>query len=195
MTKDFYVFRHGQSTYNLAGRTQGQTNDSVLTPLGEEQALSIGQKLQDKGVELIATSPLQRAVQTATLANQSLKVPLVTDNDFIEVNVGVVEGMHYTEILNRYREIFEKLHSPHEGEGFDVCYPQGETQRQVRQRIWAGLNRWANDNKYKTIAISSHGIAITQIMGALNTPSQDVKNGAILHLRKDNDQWQIIEMI
>ena len=76
-----------------------------------------------------------------------------------------------------------------------MCYPQGETQRQVRQRIWAGLNRWANDNKYKTIAISSHGIAITQIMGALNTPSQDVKNGAILHLRKDNDQWQIIEMI
>ena len=98
MTKDFYIFRHGQSTYNVAGRTQGQTNDSVLSELGMEQALSVGQRLKGKGIELIATSPLKRAMQTAELANKSLNVPIETDEHFIEVNVGVVEGMHYTEI-------------------------------------------------------------------------------------------------
>ena len=65
MRKDFYIFRHGQSSYNVEGRTQGQTNDSVLTDLGKEQALTVGERLKDKGVEIIVTSPLKRAMQTA----------------------------------------------------------------------------------------------------------------------------------
>ena len=52
MKKTFYIFRHGQSTYNLAGRTQGQTNDSVLTDLGKQQALDIGKKLQNKNIAI-----------------------------------------------------------------------------------------------------------------------------------------------
>ena len=46
MRKDFYIFRHGQSTYNVTGRIQGQTNDSVLTDLGKEQAKAVGEKLK-----------------------------------------------------------------------------------------------------------------------------------------------------
>ena len=46
MRKDFYIFRHGQSSYNVEGRTQGQTNDSVLTDLGKEQALTVGERLK-----------------------------------------------------------------------------------------------------------------------------------------------------
>ena len=28
MVKNFYIFRHGQSSYNLEGRIQGHTNSS-----------------------------------------------------------------------------------------------------------------------------------------------------------------------
>ena len=87
MTKDFYIFRHGQSTYNVAGRTQGRTNDSVLTQLGQEQAVDIGKRLKNHGIELIVTSPLKRARQTAELANQSLHVNIVEDNRFIDNNL------------------------------------------------------------------------------------------------------------
>ena len=62
MTKDFYIFRHGQSTYNLVGKIQGQTNDSVLTELGIQQAEAIGKRLLNEGIEIIVTSPLFRAV-------------------------------------------------------------------------------------------------------------------------------------
>ena len=34
MVKNFYIFRHGQSSYNLEGRIQGHTNNSVLTNQG-----------------------------------------------------------------------------------------------------------------------------------------------------------------
>ncbi len=110
MRKDFYIFRHGQSTYNVAGRTQGQTNDSVLTEQGKEQAVLVGEKLKNKEIDIIVTSPLKRAMQTAELANQALNVPVETDEHFIEVNVGVVEGLHYTEIRDKFPDIFEKMH-------------------------------------------------------------------------------------
>lgn len=194
MRKDFYIFRHGQSTYNVAGRTQGQTNDSVLTELGMEQAVKVGEKLKGKGIEVIAASPLKRAMQTAELANKSLNVPVKTDEHFIEVNVGVVEGLHYTEICAKFSDIFEKMHTP--GNKFeDVCYPGGETRRQVRERVFAGLEAWADNPEYKTVAVSSHGIMLAQTLAALGHEAVEIKNGAVLHIKKENDKWSIVEWL
>ena len=193
MTKDFYIFRHGQSTYNLTGRTQGQTNDSVLTELGLEQARSIGERLKDKGIQLIVSSPLKRALQTAEQANRLLNVPIETDKNFIEVNVGVVEGWHYTRIMAEYGDIFDKLHNPQDGTD-DACYPGGESKKQVRERIFSGLEYWSNKN-YNAIALSSHGIMLAQTCVALKQPAQEIKNAAILHIRKDDGEWKIIEWL
>lgn len=193
MTKDFYIFRHGQSTYNVEGRTQGRTNDSVLTELGQEQAVSIGKKLKDKGVELIVTSPLKRARQTAELANQSLNVSIVEDEHFIEVDVGCVEGWSKDKILSQYKEIFEKLHDIVPDE--NISYPGGESKKQVRERVFAGLEYWAKQDSYNIMAIASHGIMLAQIMVALGQRCKDVSNGAILHITKENDTWQINEWI
>lgn len=194
MQKDFYIFRHGQSTYNVEGRTQGCSNDSFLTEQGRQQALKIGQKLQNRGIEIIVTSPLIRAVQTAELANQALNVPIVQDEHFLEVDVGVVEGMLHSEILQQYHDIFNKLHSSDIDECMDVCYPQGETKRQVQQRIWQGLNEWCCKD-YHAIAISSHGIALSQTLYALGTKTNDIPNGTIVHIQKKAEQWKLIEII
>ena len=194
MRKDFYIFRHGQSTYNVAGRTQGQTNDSVLTEQGKEQAVLVGEKLKNKGIDIIVTSPLKRAMQTAELANQALNVPVETDEHFIEVNVGVVEGLHYTEIRDKFPDIFEKMHIP--GTEFEnVCYPEGETRKQVRERVFAGLEMWAQKPNYKTVAVSSHGIMLSQTLTALGLDAVEVKNGAVLHIKKENDRWSVVEWL
>lgn len=194
MRKDFYIFRHGQSTYNVAGRTQGQTNDSVLTEQGKEQAVQVGEKLKNKEIDIIVTSPLKRAMQTAELANQALNVPVETDEHFIEVNVGVVEGLHYTEIRDKFPDIFEKMHIP--GTEFEnVCYPEGETRKQVRERVFAGLEMWAQKPNYKTVAVSSHGIMLSQTLTALGLDAVEVKNGAVLHIKKENDKWSVVEWL
>ncbi len=196
MPKDFYIFRHGQSTYNIDGRIQGRTNDSVLTDLGKSQALELGKKLNGRGIEVIISSPLTRAMQTTELANKALNIPVVVDEHFIEVDVGVVEGMQYKDVMTQYKDIFEKLHSPNLKECMDICYPQGETKRQVCKRIWQGLQNWCNcPEEYHKIAISSHGIALAQIMNTLGQQINDVKNGAILHIVEENGQWKIIEMM
>ena len=191
MTKDFYIFRHGQSTYNLVGKIQGQTNDSVLTELGIQQAEAIGKRLLNEGIEIIVTSPLFRAVQTAKFVNKTLNKDIVKDNRFTEVDVGVVEGMHYLEAKEKYSEEFEKMHS--NGKEYDESsYPDGETRKQVRERVFNGLEYWAENNNYNKIAISSHGIMLSQILFALGENKTDIPNGAILHIRKENDSWSVV---
>lgn len=196
MPKDFYIFRHGQSTYNVDGRIQGQTNDSVLTDLGKSQALKLGEKLKGRGIEVIISSPLTRAMQTAEMVNKNLNVPVVADEHFIEVDVGIVEGMAYKDVMKQYKDIFDKLHSTNLKDNFDVCYPQGETKRQVRQRMLNGLNNWCHCvNNYKIMAVSSHGIALSQISSALGQRFDNIENCAVLHIAEDNGHWKIIEKL
>ncbi|MBR1948829.1 MAG: histidine phosphatase family protein [Alphaproteobacteria bacterium] len=194
MIKDFYIFRHGESTYNIAGKIQGQTNDSELTDLGKEQAENIGKKLKNKGVEIIVTSPLFRAVQTAELVNRSIEKNIVEDNRFTEVDVGVVEGMNYLDVKEKYSKEFEKMHS-HGIDYDESCYPDGETRKQVRARVFEGLEYWAANDKYKTIAVSSHGIMLSQILFAFGDFKTDIPNGAILHIRKKDDIWSVVEWL
>lgn len=194
MCRDFYIFRHGQSTYNVLKRTQGQTNDSVLTELGRAQALAVGRKLQNRHIEIIVTSPLMRAVQTAETANEALHVDIVEDEHFLEVNVGEAEGLHYTEVLKRYKDVFEKLHSADCDKYQDICYPNGETKREVKERIFEGLEKWCA-KPYHTIAVSTHGIALSQIMYALGKEAKNIENGTIIHIQKDEKTWKLIETI
>ncbi len=194
MKKDFYIFRHGQSSYNLAGRTQGRTNDSVLTQLGREQAREVGQKLKNCGIEVIVTSPLERARETAKLANETLNVPLLVDERFIEVDVGEIEGMHYTEIQEKYGEKYQQWRSL-DCKYENMCFEGGETKKQVRQRVFGGLEDYAKNSAYDVIAVSSHGIMLTQVLIAMKVGVVDVKNGAILHICYDNDVWRVVEWL
>lgn len=190
MKKYFYIFRHGQSTYNLAGRTQGQTNDSVLTDLGKQQALEIGTKLKDKNIEIILCSPLARAKQTAELANISLHCPIVEDAHFIEVNVGEIEGMHYTEIMNKFGEKYQQWRSC-DTKYENLRFIGGESKKEVRQHVFEGLQQYAENSPYSIIAVSSHGIMLTQLLIALGQSGTDVSNGSILCLSYCGGKWQI----
>lgn len=192
--KDFYIFRHGQSSYNLAGRTQGRTNDSVLTELGREQAKEVGKKLINRGIQAIISSPLTRAQETAALANLSLNVPIATDERFIEVNVGEIEGLHYTEIIEKYGEKYQQWRSS-EPQYENICFAGGETKKQVRERVFSGLQDYAEHSEHNTLAISSHGIMLSQVLIAMGAGIADVKNGAILHIRYNNGSWEIVEWL
>ncbi len=190
---DIYIFRHGQSTYNVMGRTQGHTNNSELSEMGIKQAVEIGQKLKDKNIEIIISSPLKRAMQTANYANQSLNVNIIEDNHFIEVDIGDGEGLHYTEIQAKYGDFYHKWKN--DETALDISYPNGETKREVRTRLFKGLDNYIKQNKYKSFAISGHGIILTQALLQLGSKDVEVKNGAIIHLNHDGNKLSFVGFI
>jgi broad specificity phosphatase PhoE len=64
-----YLVRHGQSTLN---RGDLNAQDAPLTQLGFRQAEWAGEALRYEGIRRLYTSPLRRAVQTATRISDAL---------------------------------------------------------------------------------------------------------------------------
>ena len=65
MKRHFYFFRHGQTNENKSGATYGNALEAYLTDDGIAQAKKLGEYLSDKDNEVVYSSPLKRAIQTA----------------------------------------------------------------------------------------------------------------------------------
>ena len=76
MKKDFYLFRHGQTDMNAAGRWQGRGIDLPLNETGREQARELAAALTPAALEVVFSSPLKRAVQTAQIVAEILRIPV-----------------------------------------------------------------------------------------------------------------------
>ena len=103
-----YLVRHGETTWNEAGRQQGRL-DSALTLKGIAQARAVGRTLREtlQGTRdvLIESSPLGRAFQTASLIAAELGIPsgeIRTSALLMEHKLGVWEGLTYAEIDQQY---------------------------------------------------------------------------------------------
>jgi len=68
-----YLVRHGQTDWNLEpARCQGRA-DVPLNERGREQARELGRRLAGRGIELVVTSHLARARETAELVRDELE--------------------------------------------------------------------------------------------------------------------------
>src|SRR4030042_6000086 len=93
------LLRHGESEGNISEVVQGQS-DYPLTPAGMEQAQHIASIWKSEGTtfDLIISSPLKRACQTAEIIASSLKVPIEYDLAWKERNFGHLQGIKLEDI-------------------------------------------------------------------------------------------------
>ena len=192
MLKHFYIFRHGQCPLNVTGHIQGQKFNGSLTTEGRKQAAHTADILKNKQITLIVSSPLKRAIQTALIVAGKIKAPIWVDRRFIEVKMGLVEGMHISIVEKNFAQLYKKWRSDKQG---NTRFAGGESKSEVRQRILQGLTFYAESTPHRNIAISSHGIAISQMMQYLKIPCSDVPNGAVLHVSYNTPSWQFVEFI
>lgn len=129
--------RHGETPWNAEGRYQGQ-EDIPLSPVGEAQARSLGERLADVPITRAVASPLSRARHTAELALGDARAHLLTlDPALMEIAHGTWEGLLASEIRERDGERLQAWRdAPHE-----VLMPQGESLQHVFDRAWPALAR------------------------------------------------------
>ena len=82
-----YVTRHGETELNASGRVSG-LDDVPLTGRGRAQAEALARAAQGKGIDLVITSPLRRARETAATVAAALDVPLETEPCLRELDYG-----------------------------------------------------------------------------------------------------------
>jgi probable phosphoglycerate mutase len=87
----FYFVRHGQTDFNAQGLSQGAI-DIPLNEVGRAQAEAAAPVLAGRGIVGIATSPMLRAHETATIINATLNLPMMVEPDLREVIFGGQEG-------------------------------------------------------------------------------------------------------
>jgi len=91
-----YLARHGETEWTLSGQHTGLI-DLPLTPRGERNARSLGERLKGLKFAKVFTSPLQRAARTCDLAGFGAVAEV--DRDLVEWDYGRYEGLRLAEIL------------------------------------------------------------------------------------------------
>lgn len=94
-----HLLRHGQSTWNLERRLQGQTMDVPLTDLGVAQAEAARDGLAHRRLAALLSSDQLRAMQTAEIVATVSGLRVEPEPRLREVALGDLEGLRYDELV------------------------------------------------------------------------------------------------
>ena len=159
------LLRHGQTALSVDKRFSG-TGDPELTELGRAQAAAAGARLATAGADVVVTSPLQRARQTAEAVAVAAGLELHVEEGLRETDFGDWEGCTFREVRERWpRELDAWLAStavaPPGGESFDATATRV---RRARDRVLASYGG-------RTVVLVSHVTPIKTLLRiALDAP-------------------------
>jgi probable phosphoglycerate mutase len=142
--------RHGQTTGDLEDRYGGDYDDH-LSEEGIKQAKMLSLELKGKGIELIISSPLIRARETAEIIS-SLGCPVMIEQGYKERNqYGILSGMIKNDAKLQFPELVEKLKDRWN------TIEGAESYENFSKRIQKSFNDLVTENKYSCVAVLWHG--------------------------------------
>ncbi len=137
-TKVIY-FVHGTTDDNEAGKCSGW-KEAKLTKLGKERAINLGKLRKNTKMDIIFTSDLERAIDTAKLAFPEIKH--IQDERLRECNYGDLEGK------DKALVVYE--------EHVDTPFPSGESLKDVEKRVRNFIEFLKENYEGKTVGIIAH---------------------------------------
>ena len=155
-----WLIRHGETGYNKEKRYQGQTD----IPLSAEGRAAI--KRAHFNPELVYTSPLSRAVETADIIFP--ESPKVRVEDIKEMNFGIFEGRNYLKM-----ETDPDDRKWIDSEGRMQC-PGGESREEFSRRANSALDvliKETLDTGRNSLVVVTHGGIVMAWMEA-HIPSE-----------------------
>ncbi|MBR5133991.1 MAG: histidine phosphatase family protein [Clostridia bacterium] len=155
MVTTIYLVRHCEARGNVDREFHGSF-DSDITEGGKVQLCRLSERFRDIPIDALYSSPLKRAHLTAQAVNKYHGLPIAFDARLEELHGGKWERNLWAELPKLFPESSEAWGDrPHEFEA-----PDGETMRQLYDRMKEALLDIAAQNEGKTIAVASHGCAI-----------------------------------
>lgn len=147
--KKILIVRHGSTEYNDRDILQGCI-DNPLNANGETEVKSLSEYLCNETIDVIYSSPLKRAMQTAEIINAHHGAPVRPLDIFREIDLGDWEGLNYQFVRTEYQSFHEKwIIDP------ALSIPGGESFLQVVERVESGLKD-VLDADERSVLISGH---------------------------------------
>jgi broad specificity phosphatase PhoE len=151
----FAFARHGGTTYNVAGRVNGDPSIEVpLTSDGRTQAALLGLTLAQVPIDLAVHTRFGRTVETLRIALGGRDVPTLEEPGFDDIDVGDLEG----EPVDQYRA-WKAKHTR------DDAFPGGESLNDAARRYAAAARRLLAREEHVTLVVC-HDIPVRYLVNA-----------------------------
>jgi broad specificity phosphatase PhoE len=143
-------FRHGQTDWNINMLLQGVT-DIPMNATGIEQVRAAAKAINRDDWDVIITSPLGRARETAEILGEHLGFDEISHFDLlIERSFGEAEGMTYEQWKSRFSNLDE--------------IPGGESKSELTARSALLLDTFRDMYLEKRVLAVSHGALIRTVL-------------------------------
>ncbi len=157
------LVRHGESLWNRIGVYQGQV-DIPLSTLGKEQARAIAERLSEKQLDLIVSSPLRRSSETAQAIARYHRCPFEIEPGLAEIHHGVWQGLTASEVKAQFGQLW-RTWTEHP-EAARMPGSDGESVGQVRDRVVSAVDFLASRYRTGRILIVSHDLPLKIVVAA-----------------------------
>lgn len=187
-----YITRHGMTLWNELGKLQGHS-DSPLTKQGKEDAQRLSKVMEQYPIDIIYSSPLNRAYDTAKLIFPNREI--IKDDRLKEMSFGNAEGRLIKELLNE-KEYDNLWNHP---ELFDR-FENGESYQEVYDRLIDFLNDIKQNNE-QHVFITIHGMLYVVLMSIFKhldrseltkINRQIIRGGSLTIIKIDGLNYEII---
>ncbi len=176
--KNTYLFmRHGEAVSNIKNITSGKGEGQKLTLKGRKQVEQATKKLKKQHIDMIVSSPIPRAQETATLVAKLFGIPVHTDARLTEINVGVLDGR----AIKEYHAFFSSME-----EKFTKRPSEGENLGDVRRRVLDFMEEMEKKYSGKKILVVSHEYPIWMIYAGAQGLTNNQSVGLRVGKRKDD---------
>ena len=144
--------RHGETDWNRELRFQGQI-DVPLNSTGREQAERLAARLAASPPDLLFSSDLQRARETAAPLGRAWAMSAQAVPGLREQSFGVLEGLQVPTIQATHPDLWAQwlVHRA------DFALPGGESLREFHARVMAAVRALAVEHSGRHLAIVTHG--------------------------------------
>lgn len=190
--------RHGQTEYNLKGLSQGLI-DIPLNETGQRQADALVSFPGLDNVSAIYSSPSVRAIQTAEPLSKSLAIEITTDPALAEMDQGDYDGFSAEDMRKKIPQEF--LDAWRSGNPDDVRMPNGETLREVQDRMVAVCDLLAAKHLGSAVAVFSHNLSIKALLchgfeaGLKNFRRLSISNGSVSVIDISPENWWLVNSV
>lgn len=125
-----YLARHGETTWNLEGRLQGQRFGGELTDKGQRQADQLAAFATHLGLQRLLSSPLARARTTADRVALATGLPVEVHEALAEVDFGEASGLTPAQVEGRWPGFTARR----DADRWQTQWPGGESYAQLVER-------------------------------------------------------------
>jgi probable phosphoglycerate mutase len=159
------LIRHGENNFVKTGKMAGRIPGVHLNERGQKQAQALGEALLNVPIKAVYSSPLERAMETATPIAESHKLKIIQEPDLMDTDIGKWQGRSW-KLLALKKEWKIVQHAPSR-----FRFPEGESFPECQLRIVNVLERIVQTHKkpQDVVAVVFHAdpikLAVAHFLG------------------------------